>query len=119
MTLNFRDYIYSAVYNHTDTEATILAAMNAAAAAMIRPQTVFPPGTHQWAVGSTTLNCIIETHASRGSISYGGWMESLNTMRLFNQNYKMVSFAVDLYVRKTDTQGHTKLYDQGDCYLVV
>ena len=117
MSLNFRDYIYNSVYNYTDTKATILAAMNAAA--MISPQTVFPPGTYRWEVGVTTLDCFIGTHGSRGYSTYGEWMESLNAMSLFNRNYKMISFAVDLYVRRTDTQGRTRLYEQGDCYLVV
>lgn len=116
MTLSFRDYLYNTVYDLRDAEATIKKAMNAAA--MNRPQTLFPPGQHKWEVGSASLNCMIESFESNALLAYGGWMESLSAMLRFNQNYKKVSFMVDLYLRETDAQGHTALYDQGDCYLI-
>ena len=116
MTLSFRDYLYNTVYNPRDAEATIKKAINAAATN--RPQTRFPPGRHKWEVGSASLDCLIESSTSNAFLTYGGWMESLSAMLRFNQNYKKVSFAVDLYLRETDAQGHTALYDQGDCYLI-
>ena len=116
MTLTFRDYIYEKVYIQHDAEATIKEAINIAA--RTRPQTLFPPDEYQWAVGSSSLDCSIESYTPRVFLTYGGWMESLNAMLRFNQNYENVSFAVDLYQRKTDAQGHTELYDQGSCKLI-
>ena len=116
MTLAFRDYIYKVEYNKHDEEATIMQAMNAASTS--RPQSAFPPGGHSWAVGSASLDCIIESYESQVFITYGGWMEAINAMWGFNQNYKTVAFAVDLYLRTTDARGHTELNDQGDCYFI-
>ena len=115
MTLAFRDYLFKEVYNRHDAEATIMQAMDAAA--MSRSQTVFPQGRHQWEVGSAILDCSIESFTSRSPMKYGEWMQALDAMRGFNQNYKKAAFAVDLYLRKTDAQGQTVLNDQGDCYF--
>ena len=115
MALSFRDYIYNA-HNPNDAEPALKAAMNEAA--RFGPETVFPQGRYQWAVGSGSLDCYIESYTRRVTMTYGGWMESLSRMWLFNQNYKKVSFAVDLYVKEKNAQGRTELYDQGDCYLV-
>ena len=116
MTLAFRDYIYHEVYNQHDSQATIEQAISTAAA--IGPQTVFPQGGHKWAVGSASLDCVIESYESRVSMTYGGWMQALDAMWSFNQNYQKASFAVDIYFRKTDARGHTELNDQGDCYFI-
>lgn len=115
MTLAFRDYIYKEVYNRHDAQDTIMQAMNAAATS--RPQTKLPQGRHQWEVGSANLDCHFESHTSRAVMTFGEWMEVLAAMLSFNQNYKKVAFAVDLYLRKTDAQGQIVLNDQGDCYL--
>ena len=116
MTLAFRDYRFQQVYNSHDVEATIEQAISEAATS--RPQTLFPPGGHQWAVGSASLDCNIESYESEVFMTYGGWMQALDAMWAFNQNYKKVAFAVDLYMRTTDARGHTELSDQGDCYFI-
>ena len=115
MSLSFRDYIYNS-HNHNDAEPVLKAAMSEAAHFV--PQVVFPQGTYRWAVGSGSLDCIIESYTRRGIMTYGGWMQSLRTMWLFNQNYKKVFFAVDLSVKEENAQGRTLLYDQGNCYLI-
>ena len=117
MTLAFRDYQFQHVYSSHDVEATIEQAISEAAT--ITQQTLFPPGGHHWAVGSASLDCNIESYESEVFMTYGEWMQALNAIWAFNQNYKKVAFAVDLYVRTTDTQGHTELNDQGDCYFIL
>ena len=116
MTLAFRTYSFKQVYNSHDVEATIEQAISEAATS--RPQTAFPQGGHEWAVGSASLDCNIISYESEVFMTYGGWMQALDAMWAFNQNYKKVAFAVDLYMRTTDAQGHTELNDQGDCYFI-
>ena len=117
MSVSFRDYIYSTAHTHHDAEPALIAAMNEAA--RFEPEAVFPLGTYQWSVGTGSLDCFIERYTRRGIMTFGGWMESLSRMWLFNQNYRNVSFAVDISAKETDAQGRTYLYDQGDCYLIL
>ena len=114
MSINFRDYVYNP--GHMDAEPAIKEAMNQAAA--FQPDSVFPQGTYQWSDSTGSLDCIIESSTRRGVMTFAGWLEALGRMWLFNQNYKNLSFAVDISVKETDAQGRTRLYEQGDCYLI-
>lgn len=116
MSVSFRDYIYNPGHHHNDAEPAIKAAMTEAAG--FQPDTVFPQGTYQWSVGTGSLDCFIERYTRGGVMTFAGWLEALSRMWLFNQNYKKVSFAVDISVKETDAEGRTHLYDQGDCYLI-
>lgn len=116
MSLTFRDYIYNPAHNHSDAERALKAAMNEAA--RFQSETLFPQGTYRWSVGSGSLDCFIENYSRRSIMTFGGWMESLSKMWRFIQNYKKVTFAVDISAKETNPQGRTELYEQGDCYLV-
>ena len=114
MSVSFRDYVYNT--GHMDAEPALKVAMNQAAG--FQPDTVFPQGTYHWSDSTGSLDCIIESSTRRGVMTCAGWLEALNRMWLFNQNYKKLSFAVDISVKETDAEGRTQLYDSGDCYVI-
>ena len=118
MSLSFRDYVYNPGHPQMDAEPAIKDAMNQAAG--FQPDTVVPQGSYQWSDSTGSLNCFVGSYSRRGAgvMTFAGWLEALSRMWLFNQNYKKLSFAVDISVKETDAEGRTQLYDSGDCYVV-